>query len=219
MKSFHQYLDEIFKKPNILQGLISKRARRAREVHDKRLSPDRKLGLQWKEKEAELNRKMGWDDRIESASVGKGSPWALARGFVGEKPKAPKKKKEKPPSIYDVGHYKTAKEMKQVDLFHIGAKSGYDSINHHDHYTQSNQRRAKNYEGRLNPHNATHETWIKRHKTKGHEDTRDEHYAQGRIDHITKQYTVNGSNDKMEEQARKHMDKHYPEYTEHHISN
>ena len=61
MISFKSYLDEVFKKPNILQGLVSKRARRAREVHDTRFSPDRKLGVQWKEKEAKLNRKMGWN--------------------------------------------------------------------------------------------------------------------------------------------------------------
>jgi len=61
MISFKSYLDEVFKKPNVLQGLVSKRARRAREVHDTRLSPDRKLKLHWKEKEAKLNRDMGWN--------------------------------------------------------------------------------------------------------------------------------------------------------------
>lgn len=151
---------------------------------------------------------------LEGAAIGKGSPWALAKGSVGEKPIPTKKKKIKPSSDMDVGHYKTAKEMKQVDLYHIGAKSGYDSINHHDHYTQSNKRRAKQYEGRLNPQNARHETWLKRHKTKGHGDTKDEHFAQGRIDHILKKYTVNGSSDKMENRAKKYMDKHYPEYKE-----
>ena len=210
MKSFHQYLDEVFKKPNILQGLISKRARRAREVHDKRLSPDRKLGLQWKEKEAKLNRDMGWDDRIESASVGKGSPWATAKGSEGTKTTTTKKKKKKvkPSSVYDVGHYSKTKDMKQVDLYHVGAKSGYGEINHNTHHIASNKRRKKaGWEGRLTPNNANHGNWKKT-------DT-DENFAQGRIDHKLKKYTVNGSTNKMQDKAREHISKHYPDYSEH----
>ena len=153
---------------------------------------------------------------IEGASIGVNSPWASAKGSSGKKSPRPKNKtkKKKPSSVYDIGHYKTAKGMKQVELYHFGANSGYDSINHHDHYTQSNRRRAKLYKGRLNPHNATHETWINRHPVKGAANTKSEHFAQGRIDHIEKKYTINGSNEKMEERTRKHMDKHYPEYAE-----
>tara|TARA_R110000824_G_scaffold232255_2_gene420218 strand:+ start:335 stop:814 length:480 start_codon:yes stop_codon:yes gene_type:complete len=151
---------------------------------------------------------------IESASIGKGSPWALAKGSVGEKPTEPTtpKTKVKPSSVYDIGHYSKAKDMKEVDLYHVGAKSGYGEINHYTHHKESNQRRAKaGWDGKVTPNNANHGTWEKTNS--------DEHFAQGRIDHKLKKYTVNGSNSKMEEQARKHMDKHYPEYSEHHISN
>jgi len=150
---------------------------------------------------------------LEGATIGKDSPWALAKGSVGKKPKAPKNTpKVKPSSVYDIGHYSKAKDMKKVDLYHVGAKSGYGEINHHTHWKESNKRRAKaGWEGKATPNNTNHGTWSKTNS--------DEHFAQGRIDHITKKYTVNGSNSKMEEQARKHMDKHYPEYSEHHISN
>jgi len=151
---------------------------------------------------------------LEGAAVGKGSPWALAKGSVGKKPTPTKKKKEKPSSAYDVGHYNKAKDMKQVDLYHVGSRTGYGEINHHTHWKESNKRRAKQYEGRLNPHNARHETWKKTTASKGHR----EHFAQGRIDHKIKKYTVTGSNDKMEERAREHVSKKYPEYSEHQIS-
>ena len=152
---------------------------------------------------------------LEGAAVGKGSPWALAKGSVGEKSKAPKKKKVKPSSVYDVGHYNKAKDMKQVDLYHVGSRTGYGEINHHTHWKESNKRRAKSgWEGKITPNNANHETWKKTTASKGHR----EHFAQGRIDHKIKKYTVTGSNDKMEERAREHVSKKYPEYSEHHIS-
>ena len=149
---------------------------------------------------------------LEGAAVGKGSPWALAKGSVGEKPKEPTKKKVKPSSVYDIGHYSKAKDMKRVDLYHVGTKSGYGEINHHTHWKESNKRRAKaGWEGKITPNNANHDTWEKTNST--------EHFAQGRIDHKLKKFTVNGSNEKMEEKAREHMSKKHPDYTEHHISN
>ena len=69
MISFKSYLDEVFKKPNVLQGLVSKRARRAREVHDERNSPNRKLQVKWKEKEANLNKDMGWNPNDEGNNL------------------------------------------------------------------------------------------------------------------------------------------------------
>ena len=69
MISFKSYLDEVFKKPNVLQGLVSKRARRAREVHDERNSPNRKLQVKWKEKEAKLNKDMGWNPNDEGNNL------------------------------------------------------------------------------------------------------------------------------------------------------
>jgi len=149
---------------------------------------------------------------LEGATIGKGSPWALAKGSVGEKPKGPKKKKVKPSSVYDVGHYNKPKDMKKVDLYHVGSRSGYDEINHHTHWKESNKRRAKaGWEGKGTPNNANHGTWEKTNST--------EHFAQGRIDHKLQKYTVNGSNKKMEEKAREHISKKHPEYSEHHISN
>ena len=117
----------------------------------------------------------------------------------------------KPSSHYDIGHYNKPKDMKQVDLYHMGTRSSYAEINHHTHWKESNQRRAKSgWEGKVTPNNANHGTWEKTNST--------EHYAQGRIDHKLKKFTVNGSNKKMEERARNHMSKDYPEYSEHHIS-
>ena len=148
---------------------------------------------------------------LEGAYIGKGSPWAIAKGSVGEKPKLTNKKKVKPSSVYDIGHYNTPKDMKQVDLYHVGSRSGYGEINHHTHWKESNKRRARaGWEGTATPNNTNHETWSKTNS--------DEHFAQGRIDHKLKKYTVNGSNSKMEEQARNHISKNYPEYSEHHIS-
>jgi len=148
---------------------------------------------------------------LEGAAIGKDSPWALASGSVGKKLLPPKKKKVKPSSVYDIGHYSKAKDMKKVDLYHVGSKSGYGEINHHTHWKESNQRRAKaGWEGKITPNNANHDTWEKTNST--------EHFAQGRIDHGLKKFTVNGSNNKMEEKAREHMSKKHPHYTEHHIS-
>ena len=149
---------------------------------------------------------------LEGATIGKDSPWALAKGSVGKKSKAPNKKKKKLASVYDVGHYSKTKDMKQVDLYHVGAKSGYGEINHNTHHIASNKRRKKaGWEGRMTPNNANHGNWKKTDS--------DEHFAQGRIDHKLKKYTVNGSNSKMEEKAREHISEKYPEYSEHHISN
>ena len=148
---------------------------------------------------------------LEGAAIGKGRPWAFAKGSGGEKPKEPTKKKVKPSSVYDIGHYNKPKDMKKVDLYHVGSKSGYGEINHHTHWKESNQRRAKaGWEGKITPNNANHDTWEKTNST--------EHFAQGRIDHKLQKYTVNGSNKKMEEKAREHMSKKHPHYTEHHIS-
>ena len=60
MKSFIQYLNEAMKKPNIVQGLLSPRARRAREVYDERHSELRKSKVKWREAEEKLNRDMDW---------------------------------------------------------------------------------------------------------------------------------------------------------------
>ena len=61
MKSFIQYLnEEIMKKPNIVQGLLSPRARRARKVYDERHSELRKSTVKWREAEEKLNRDMDW---------------------------------------------------------------------------------------------------------------------------------------------------------------
>ena len=143
----------------------------------------------------------------EGASVGPGSPWAKAsRGKI----KPSSKKKVKPSSVYDVGHYSDSDSMKKSDLYHIGSKTGHASITHHEHHKQSNARRRKaGWEGKVTPNNANHGTWK---KTK-QEPT--EHFAQGRVDHIKKKYTVNGSNSKMETKARNRMAGEYPNYTEH----
>ena len=58
MKSFIEYLNEAMKKPNIFQGLVSPRARKAREVYDKRHSGTRKQEVKWREAEARLNKDM-----------------------------------------------------------------------------------------------------------------------------------------------------------------
>ena len=57
MKSFIEYLNEAtLKKPNVWQGLVSPRARRARKVYDKRHSAGRKSEVKWREAEAKLKR-------------------------------------------------------------------------------------------------------------------------------------------------------------------
>ena len=152
---------------------------------------------------------------LEGATIGKGSPWALAKGSVGKKPKEPKNKKVKQSSVYDIGHYSKAKDMKKVKLYFLGAKTGYKEITHHEHHKQSNQRRAKaGWEGKVTPNNANHETWM------DHMKIGNEHYVTGRVDETgsTPQHTVNGSNEKMEERARKHISKKYPDSKEYHIS-
>ena len=141
----------------------------------------------------------------EGASVGPGSPWAKAsRGKI----KPSSKKKVKPSSVYDVGHYSDSDSMKKSDLYHIGSRTGHASITHHEHHKQSNARRRKaGWSGRVTPNNANHGTWEKTNST--------EHFAQGRVDHIKKKYTVNGSNSKMETKARTHLAAAHPNYKEH----
>ena len=56
MKSFIEYLNEAMKKPNIFQGLVSPRARKAREVYDKRHSDVRKSEVKWRKAEADLKK-------------------------------------------------------------------------------------------------------------------------------------------------------------------
>ena len=46
------------KKPNVVQGLVSPRARKARKVYDERHSETRKQKVKWREAEARLNRDM-----------------------------------------------------------------------------------------------------------------------------------------------------------------
>ena len=130
MKTFHQYITELYKKPNVLQGLISKRARRAREVHDTRLSPDRKLGVQWKEKEAKLNRKMGWDDRIKEASdyYGKKKSYLeVGHDFSGSHLKG--KWKHPHIELYTKAHGKTLHKTPLSD--NITAHDEWDKANKH----------------------------------------------------------------------------------------
>ena len=56
MKSFIEYLNEAMKKPNVVQGLVSPRARKARKVYDKRHSDSRKSEVKWRAAEAKLKR-------------------------------------------------------------------------------------------------------------------------------------------------------------------
>ena len=58
MKSFIEYLNEAMKKPNIVQGIVSPRARKARKVYDVRNSDVRKSEVKWRAAEAKLNRDM-----------------------------------------------------------------------------------------------------------------------------------------------------------------
>ena len=58
MKSFIEYLNEAMKKPNVVQGLVSPRARKARKVYDKRHSDSRKSEVKWRAAEAKLNKDM-----------------------------------------------------------------------------------------------------------------------------------------------------------------
>ena len=58
MKSFIEYLNEEMKKPNVLQGLVSPRARKARKVYDKRHSDIRKSEVKWRKAEATLRKEM-----------------------------------------------------------------------------------------------------------------------------------------------------------------
>jgi hypothetical protein len=59
MKSFIDYLNEAtLKKPNVWQGLVSPRARKARKVYDERHSDDRKHKVKWRQRENKLNRDM-----------------------------------------------------------------------------------------------------------------------------------------------------------------
>jgi len=55
MKTFIEYLNEAMKKPNIVQGMLSPRARKARKVHDERHSDTRKSKVKWREAERNLN--------------------------------------------------------------------------------------------------------------------------------------------------------------------
>ena len=60
MKSFIEYLNEAMKKPNIVQGIVSPRARKARKVYDVRHSDVRKSEVKWRAAEDKLNRDMNW---------------------------------------------------------------------------------------------------------------------------------------------------------------
>ena len=68
MKSFIEYLNEAMKKPNIVQGVFSPRARKARKVYDTRYSDARKSKVKWREAEAKLNRDMGWTTDTNAAT-------------------------------------------------------------------------------------------------------------------------------------------------------
>jgi len=68
MKSFIEYLNEAMKKPNIVQGVISPRARKARKVYDERHSDARKSKVKWREAEAKVNRDMGWTTNTNAAT-------------------------------------------------------------------------------------------------------------------------------------------------------
>ena len=61
MKSFIEYLNEAMKKPNIVQGIVSPRARKARKVYDVRHSDARKSEVKWRAAEDKLNRDMNWN--------------------------------------------------------------------------------------------------------------------------------------------------------------
>ena len=60
MKSFIEYLNEAMKKPNVVQGVFSPRARKARKVYDVRHSDVRKSEVKWRAAEDKLNRDMNW---------------------------------------------------------------------------------------------------------------------------------------------------------------
>jgi len=69
MKSFIEYLNEAtLKKPNVWQGLVSPRARKARKVYDVRHSDARKSKVKWREAEGKLNRDMRWTTSTNAAT-------------------------------------------------------------------------------------------------------------------------------------------------------
>ena len=74
MKSFIEYLNEAMKKPNIFQGLVSPRARKAREVHDKRHSDIRKSEVKWRKAESKLRKEM--DKMYGSKDIN--TPWTTS---------------------------------------------------------------------------------------------------------------------------------------------
>ena len=212
---------------------------------------------------------------LEGAAIGKGSPWATAKGAADKKLKAksaaaraanpetsdefhkritwevfnrplhprgihPKHakwqakvrksilKSQKPKkSAYGTGHYNKAKDMKQVELYHHGAKTGFDKITHHEHHKQSSKRKGKaGWEGKVTPNDADHDRWIDNHETKRGVN---EPFTQGRINHIEKDFSVNASlpyrsgvsteHQKRTIQhttnaVRKRFARHYPDYTE-----
>jgi len=68
MKSFIEYLNEAMKKPNIVQGIVSPRARKARKVYDanEKRKPERRK-VYYDDMEAKLNRDMNWTTDTNAA--------------------------------------------------------------------------------------------------------------------------------------------------------
>jgi hypothetical protein len=69
MKSFIEYLNEAMKKPNIVQGIVSPRARKARKVYD--ANEKRKLEKRqayYDDMEAKVRGEMGWTTDTNAAT-------------------------------------------------------------------------------------------------------------------------------------------------------
>tara|TARA_Y100000310_G_C20561740_1_gene753412 strand:- start:760 stop:1002 length:243 start_codon:yes stop_codon:yes gene_type:complete len=75
MKSFIEYLNEAMKKPNIVQGVFSPRARKARGVYDKRHSDWRKSEVKWRKAEADLKRDM---KKLRGGGKDINTPWTTS---------------------------------------------------------------------------------------------------------------------------------------------
>ena len=143
---------------------------------------------------------------------------------------------DKEPSTYDIGHYTKHKDMKHAELYHNGAVSGWDKINHLKLYKKHRDAHERRTGYEMHPDDANHEKWKSRHGTKkGSKSTNEagdaEHFVQGRIDHKKKKYSVNHSipdkEDKTSEthqakvitrlikKTRHELAKKYPHYKEH----
>jgi hypothetical protein len=144
--------------------------------------------------------------------------------------------KKKPTSYFDVGHHRIHRDMKHVELYHNGAVSGHDSVNHLKLYKNKRDAHERKTGYEMHPDSANHETWIEKHPkkrvSKAITQAGDpEHFVQGRIDHKKKEYSINNSIPDKEDttstthQARvikrlirktkDNLSNKYPEYTVH----